>query len=122
MTTRLLNTQRIVNLSSDPESGTAGEIYFNTADSELKVYDGSSWTTLGGGGGGASVTVSDTAPVSPIAGNLWYNSTNGRTYIYYDSTWVEIGTASISPTGNYDGGLYNSNYGGISALDGGEVV
>ncbi len=122
MAMRLLNTQRIVNLSSNPASGSAGEIYFNTTDGELKVYDGTSWSALGGGGGGASVTISDTAPASPTAGNLWYDSTDGRTYIYYDSTWVEIGTASISPTGNYDGGLYNSNYGGITALDGGAVT
>lgn len=121
MAMRLLNTQRIVNLSSNPASGSAGEIYFNTTDGELKVYDGTSWSALGGGGG-ASVTISDTAPASPTAGNLWYDSTDGRTYIYYDSTWVEIGTASISPTGNYDGGLYNSNYGGITALDGGAVT
>jgi hypothetical protein len=49
MTTRLLNTQRIVNLSSDPVSGTAGEVYYNTSSNSLKVYTGSSWTEIGAG-------------------------------------------------------------------------
>jgi len=124
MATRLLTTQRIVNLSANPSSGTAGEIYFNTVDSELKVYDGSAWSPLGGGGGGgAAVTVSDSAPSSPTSGALWYNSSNGRTFVYYQDVdsnqWVEIGSAAISPTGNYDGGLSNSDYGGITGIDGG---
>lgn len=40
MATRLLSTQRIVNLSSNPASGLTGELYFNTTDSELKIYNG----------------------------------------------------------------------------------
>jgi hypothetical protein len=126
MATRLLTTQRIVNLSANPSSGTAGEIYFNTVDSELKVYDGSAWSALGGGGGGSSITVSDSAPVSPASGSLWYNSSNGRTYIYYEdidsSQWIEIGTAAIDPTGNYDAGVSNTIYGGVTGIDAGGVT
>jgi hypothetical protein len=56
---------------------------------------------------------------------LWYNSTSGKTFIYYEdgtsNQWVEIGSAATSPTANYDGGLSNSNYGGVSGIDGGGV-
>lgn len=125
MATKLLSTQKIVNLSADPVSGSAGEIYYNTTDSELKVYSGAAWSALGGGGGGGSITVGDTAPASPTSGSLWYNSTSGRTFIYYEdgtsNQWVEIGSAATSPTANYDGGLSNSNYGGVSGIDGGGV-
>ena len=45
------------------------------------------------GGGGASVTTSDTAPVSPSDGDLWYDSVGGRLYVYYDdgntNQWVD---------------------------------
>jgi hypothetical protein len=79
MAIKFLSTQRVVNLSSDPASGTIGEIYFNTSDSELKVYDGASWSSLGGSsGGGAGI--------------------------------------------NVDGGVPNTNYGGIDPIDGGSVV
>ena len=44
MTTRLLTTQRIVNLADDPASGTSGELYFNTTSNVLRYYDGTQWT------------------------------------------------------------------------------
>ena len=32
--------------TSDPSSPSAGDVYYNTSDNKLKVYDGSSWTDL----------------------------------------------------------------------------
>ena len=72
MATKLLSTQRIVNLSSDPASGSIGEIYFNTVDEELKVYTGSSWEPLGGGESG--VFYQANAPESPAIGDIWVDS------------------------------------------------
>jgi hypothetical protein len=96
MTQRLLNTQKIVNLSADPATGSAGEIYYNTAISALKYHNGTTWVEFGSGGGG--VTISDTAPSSPAAGDLWFNSSNAVMYIYYDSFWVEFnGSGSSVP-------------------------
>lgn len=46
MTTRLLATQRIVNLASDPASGTSGEVYYNTVDNELRYYNGTEWLSV----------------------------------------------------------------------------
>jgi hypothetical protein len=46
MTTRLLNTQRIVNIASDPISGSSGEIYYNTTENALRYYNGSSWVNF----------------------------------------------------------------------------
>jgi hypothetical protein len=61
------------------------------------------------GGGGASVVVSDTAPVSPSVGNIWFDSNKLNTYIYYNdgdsSQWVNatsvsVGTILPAQTGN----------------------
>lgn len=81
-------------------------------------------SALSGVSGGAEI--SDTAPLSPSAGSIWYNSSNGRTYLYYEdgssNQWVEIGTASLNPVANYDGGSPSSVFGGVSSLDGGGVT
>lgn len=52
------------------------------------------------GGNGASITVSNAAPVSPNQGALWFNSDNGEIYVYYtdndSSQWVSpVGTMGI---------------------------
>jgi hypothetical protein len=78
-------------------------------------------TALSSASGGA--VISDTAPESPTSGKIWYNSLNGKTYIYYEdessSQWVEVGTASLDPIGNYDGGVPSTIFGGVPSLDGG---
>lgn len=49
---------------------------------------------------GASVSVSDTAPVSPSNGDLWFNSSLGKLLIYYNdgtsSQWVESYTTAYA--------------------------
>jgi hypothetical protein len=76
MATRLLTTQRIVNLSSDPASGTSGEVYFNTASTALRYHDGTSWKDFGSAG---------TLPIGGTAGQLLakIDSTN------YNAEWVD---------------------------------
>ena len=46
MVTRLLNTQRIVNLPSDPASGTEGELYYNTVTDKLRLYSNGQWIDI----------------------------------------------------------------------------
>jgi len=47
----------IQKLATDPSSGqTAGWIIFNTTDNQLKVYDGSAWTNVGGDITGVDIT------------------------------------------------------------------
>lgn len=59
MAKRLLSTQSIVNLSTDPASGSTGEIYYNTTTNSFKYYNGSAWVSLSSGGSGNSFTTID---------------------------------------------------------------
>ena len=103
MTKRLLTTQKIVNLSTDPVSGVAGEVYYNTTSNILRLYNGTSWVDVAGGGGGGggdtTVIVSTTPPGSPSQGLLWFDSDVAKMYIYYSSTWVELGGSAGGTAG-----------------------
>ena len=79
--------------------GTSGQVLTSNGTA---VY----WSTVTGGGGGGggpvTMTVSDTAPVSPTAGEQWFNSADGSTNIYYNdgdsSQWVTF-TGPEGPQG-----------------------
>lgn len=85
--------------STAPSAGTGndGDFYINTSNNYIYGPKAAgTWpagiSLVGGGAAGSSVTISDTAPVSPNSGDVWWNSTNGVLYIYYDdgtsSQWV----------------------------------
>jgi len=42
--------------------------------------------------GGATVPVSDTAPVSPSNGDMWYDTVTERLHVYYNSQWLPMAT------------------------------
>lgn len=46
MAKRFLTIANFVNLASDPESGSAGQLYFNTASNEFRYHDGESWKSF----------------------------------------------------------------------------
>jgi len=90
-----------------PSSPETGDLWFDSGSTgELYVYNGSAWITTadgsGGGssssGGGASIELSDTAPLSPTAGALWFKTDTLNLYVYYSSNWVEIGDGGSGGT------------------------
>jgi len=88
-------------------AGTTGDVLTSTGT-------GVSWSSsVGGGGGGVSVTISDTAPISPADGNLWWKSSTGRLNIYYQdidsSQWVEASPPLAQPNVPVAAGCINMN-------------
>lgn len=68
MAVRLLTPQKIVNLSSDPGSGTSGELYYNTVEGRYKYYNGSEWIPVGANSGiNSFTTISTPEGTSPVA-------------------------------------------------------
>lgn len=71
-----------------PSSPTNGQVY--TANGVTFTYNSSVGAWEGTISiGTASVTASETPPVSPSAGNLWFSTDEGSLYVYYDGYWVE---------------------------------
>lgn len=73
--------------------GTSGNVLTSNG-----VNANPSWAA--GGGSGASITISDTAPLSPSPGALWWSSTDGQLYIFYNdgssSQWVVANAMPVS--------------------------
>jgi hypothetical protein len=87
MTKRLLNTQRIVNLSADPATGSAGEVYFNTTLNVLKYHNGTSWSNVSDIDGITLDELTDVVITSPLNGQV-------LTYSSVTQTWKNINPPS----------------------------
>jgi hypothetical protein len=88
MAKKFLTGLNLVVLDVDPATGSEGELYFNSSASVAKIYQAGSWSVLGAGGGGT--TVSTTEPDSPEIGDSWYKNDTGEFYIYDGTFWVEV--------------------------------
>lgn len=109
---------RVENLASDPSSGNAGRLYYNTTTHALMLDTGSSTTAIGGSQGLASVLgVSNGAgsndldmnqrkiknvvldpvsadPGSPVEGQLWYNTTSHIPKFWNGTSFLQVGNTN----------------------------
>jgi hypothetical protein len=77
MAKKFLTPLGLVGLTSDPATGSEGQLYFNTTDDVVRVYANGAWTELSGAGGeGASVIYSASQPdvTSLNVGTIWVDS------------------------------------------------
>jgi hypothetical protein len=74
MAKKFLTPLGLVSLSSDPATGSEGQLYFNTTSDVIKIYSNGSWSELSGGGG--SVIYSPEQPdISTLdVGTIWMDS------------------------------------------------
>lgn len=79
--------------TSAPASPIAGQIWWDTSSSLLKVYNGSSFKTV------SSSTATASAPSGNVTGDLWWDTTNSQLKVYDGSQWVLIGPSYTAGAG-----------------------
>jgi hypothetical protein len=62
-----LQNAKVHALATDPSSPVAGQIYFNTADGRLKIYDGASWRYASGLFANADISATAAIALSKLA-------------------------------------------------------
>ena len=79
--------------TSAPSSPIAGQMWWDTTNGLLKVYNGTTFKTV------SSSTASASTPTSSVTGDLWWDTTNGQLKVYNGTSFVTIGPAFTSGTG-----------------------
>ena len=98
-------------VDNDGDALTAGDMYYNTATSRMRVYDGSSWAdvavdattvvakTSATGSGQLPAGTTAQRDGSPSAGFIRFNSTDGSFEGYDGSAWGAIGGGASGGNG-----------------------
>jgi hypothetical protein len=76
-----------------PGAPLAGQLWWDTSTSTMKVYNGTTFKTI------SSATASATAPTSNVTGDLWWDTTNQQLKAWNGSAFVLVGPASSSGQG-----------------------
>jgi hypothetical protein len=88
--------------TSAPNNPIPGQIWFDSSENRLKVYDGSGFRVAGG------PVVSTVPPTNPVQGDLWIDSTNQQMYFYVDSTTRILAGPAYSFTQGTSGQIVSS--------------
>jgi hypothetical protein len=70
-----------------------GQLWWDSTNLSLKVYNGSLWKVAGG------TTASASAPSTPNVGDLWYDTGNDQLNVYNGVSWTTVGPSSVGGTG-----------------------
>ena len=76
-----------------PTDPLTGQIWWDSGNFLLKVYNGTIWKTI------SAATSSATAPTSNVTGDLWYDTTNQQVKVWTGSAFLVVGPAYSSSTG-----------------------
>jgi len=81
--------------SSAPSKPIEGQLWYDSTNSQLKVYSGSAFVPAGG-----NVPYQTSAPSTLSQGDLWIDSDTGQLYFYNGSSNVLVGPPSSTGTTN----------------------
>jgi hypothetical protein len=76
-----------------PSAPLIGQLWWDKANTLLKVYNGSTFKTI------SAATSSSSAPTSNVQGDLWYDTTNQQLKVWTGSSFIVVGPAFTSAQG-----------------------
>jgi hypothetical protein len=76
-----------------PNAPLAGQLWYDTTISVLKVYDGDNWKPISSSASGT------TEPTSRVLGDLWWDTANGQLRVFSGSAWVVVGPSFTTAAG-----------------------
>ena len=79
--------------STAPTAPLPGQLWYDSTNSLLKVYDGSDWKPISSSASGA------TQPANPITGDLWWDSSNSQLNVWSGAAWIVIGPSYTTTSG-----------------------
>jgi hypothetical protein len=79
--------------TSAPSSPLAGQLWWDTTNSLLKVYTGSAFVVV------STATASASQPSNNVTGSLWWDTTNGQLKVYNGSSFVTVGPTFTAAQG-----------------------
>jgi hypothetical protein len=79
--------------SSAPTAPLAGQLWYDSTNALLKVYNGSIWKPISSSASGTS------QPSSPVIGDLWYDSANAQLKVWSGSAYITVGPSYTTTSG-----------------------
>ena len=80
--------------TTEPNAPIKGQMWYDTANSTLKVYDGSVWKPISSSANGS------TAPAGVrVVGDLWWDSASGQLKAWSGSSWILVGPLTTTSAG-----------------------
>jgi hypothetical protein len=79
--------------SSAPNAPLAGQLWYDSTNNLLKVYNGSIWKPISSSASGSS------QPASPVTGDLWYDSANAQLKVWSGSAYITVGPSYTTTSG-----------------------
>lgn len=79
--------------TTPPSAPLTGQLWWDSGNSLLKVYNGSSFKTI------SSTTAQSTAPSNNVTGDLWYNTSTQQLNVWTGTAWLVVGPGSNTPGG-----------------------
>lgn len=87
--------------TTEPSNPTKGQIWFDSSESKLKVYNGTAFVPV------SSATISNTQPTTLGVGDLWFDNVNKQLFFYDGTNTILLGPAYSASQGR--SGLIVSN-------------
>jgi hypothetical protein len=70
--------------SSAPNAPLTGQLWYDSTNALLKVYNGTIWKPISSSASGS------TQPSSPVIGDLWYDSANAQLKVWSGSAFITV--------------------------------